>query len=63
MSFIEHLKIQTCYILLALVWQLMKAYTVSILTQLKNNDQHESIDKEIIAWANATVEYFTTSVK
>jgi plastin-3 len=44
---------------LALVWQLMKAYTVSILRQLQgggDGGRHDNIDKEIIAWANAKLE-------
>jgi len=36
---------------LALVWQLMKAYTLSILTNLKG-DNHPIVDKEIVAWVN-----------
>jgi plastin-3 len=36
---------------LALVWQLMKAYTLSILTNLTGQN-HPIVDKEIIAWVN-----------
>jgi plastin-3 len=36
---------------LALVWQLMKAYTLSILTKLADTG-HPIIEKEIVAWAN-----------
>ncbi|GAB6026535.1 hypothetical protein CHUAL_012957 [Chamberlinius hualienensis] len=36
---------------LALVWQLMRAYTLSILTQLANTG-HPIIEKEIVEWAN-----------
>uniref|UniRef100_A0AC35U6W6 Ca2+-binding actin-bundling protein n=1 Tax=Rhabditophanes sp. KR3021 TaxID=114890 RepID=A0AC35U6W6_9BILA len=38
---------------LALVWQLMRAYTLTILAQCTNaNDGTTVADKEIIAWAN-----------
>ncbi|KAK2190670.1 hypothetical protein NP493_70g00021 [Ridgeia piscesae] len=38
---------------LALVWQLMKAYTLSILTKLAGQEgEHPIVDKEIVAWAN-----------
>jgi len=36
---------------LALVWQLMKAYTLSILTNLTGAN-HPIVDKEIVAWVN-----------
>lgn len=36
---------------LALVWQLMRAYTLSILTQLANTG-HPIIEKEIVDWVN-----------
>lgn len=39
---------------LALVWQLMKAYTLSILTKLADSG-HPIVEKEIVAWANQKV--------
>ncbi|PRD30234.1 UNVERIFIED_CONTAM: Lcp1 [Trichonephila clavipes] len=36
---------------LALVWQLMRAYTLTILTQLANTG-HPVIEKEIVEWVN-----------
>lgn len=36
---------------LALVWQLMRAYTLTVLTQLANTG-HPIIEKEIVEWAN-----------
>jgi len=55
----------SCYILylvyfmlcscnVALVWQLMKAYTLSILTKLANTG-HPIVDKEIVEWVNTKV--------
>jgi len=43
---------------LALIWQLMKAYTLSVLTQLKVTEGHsdKEIEKEIIGWANTTLQ-------
>ena len=38
----------------ALVWQLMKAYTLSILTRLAATG-HPIVDREIIEWANSKV--------
>jgi len=44
-------------LVLGLVWQLMKAYTLSILTQLRSESEgHENIEKEIIAWANTKLQ-------
>jgi len=40
----------------ALVWQLMKAYTLSILTRLAGTG-HPIVDKQIIEWANDKVSY------
>uniref|UniRef100_A0A1W7R9Y3 Plastin-2 n=1 Tax=Hadrurus spadix TaxID=141984 RepID=A0A1W7R9Y3_9SCOR len=37
---------------LALVWQLMRAYTLSILTQLANTG-HPIVEKEIVEWVNS----------
>jgi len=38
---------------LALIWQLMKAYTLSILTKLAGQDSgHPIVEKEIITWVN-----------
>jgi len=41
----------------ALVWQLMKAYTLSILTRLADTG-HPIVDKEIVQWANQKVVHF-----
>jgi len=38
----------------ALVWQLMKAYTLSMLTKLAGTG-HPIVEKEIIAWVNEKV--------
>lgn len=38
----------------ALVWQLMKAYTLSILTRLAGTG-HPIVDKQIVEWANEKV--------
>jgi len=40
----------------ALVWQLMKAYTLSILTRLAGTG-HPIVDKQIVEWANDKVSY------
>merc|ERR1712002_295822 len=37
---------------LALVWQLMRAYTLSLLAKLNEDDSAPIGDKEIIGWAN-----------
>jgi len=39
---------------LALVWQLMKAYTLSILSKLAGDESghHPIVDKQIVTWAN-----------
>lgn len=39
---------------LALVWQMMRAYTLSVLQRLAKSDKPIS-DPEIVAWANATL--------
>lgn len=45
-----------CFVLLALIWQLMKAYTLSILTKLAGQDaSHPVIEREIVAWTNEKV--------
>ena len=36
---------------LALVWQLMRAYTLALLSQL-NSDSTPIVESEIITWAN-----------
>jgi len=43
-----------CCVITALVWQLMKAYTLSILTRLAGTG-HPIVDKEIVEWANDKV--------
>jgi len=40
----------------ALVWQLMKAYTLSILTRLAGTG-HPVVDKQIVEWANDKVSF------
>jgi len=43
-------------VLTALVWQLMKAYTLSILTKLAGQEAgHPVVEREIVAWANEKV--------
>lgn len=37
---------------LALIWQLMRAYTLTILTKLAGEDGHPIVEKEIVSWAN-----------
>jgi len=40
----------------AIVWQLMRAYTLSLLNKLKVLDQSAvSTEKQIVAWANNKV--------
>jgi plastin-3 len=39
------------HIFLALIWQLMRAYNLSVLTQLANSG-NAIVEKEIVAWAN-----------
>ncbi len=43
----------------ALVWQLMKAYTLSILAKLAGDPSgnHPIVDKQIVAWANEKVAF------
>lgn len=51
----------SCICVLALVWQLMKAYTLSILTKLAGQDAgHPIVEKEIVAWVNEKVEHLKT---
>jgi PREDICTED: similar to fimbrin CG8649-PA, isoform A len=40
---------------LALIWQLMRAYTLSILTQLASENGKSIIEKEIVEWVNSKV--------
>lgn len=42
---------------LALVWQLMRAYTLSILTQLAGGSGQTVVESQIIEWANSKVSY------
>jgi len=37
---------------LALVWQLMRAFTLSLLTQLAGQGDHPIVEKEIVDWVN-----------
>ncbi|RWS31284.1 Plastin-2-like protein [Leptotrombidium deliense] len=54
---------------LALVWQLMRAYTLSILTQLASgqdgNERHPIVEKEIVDWVNTKLKEAgkSTSIK
>ena len=49
-------RLNFCVLLLALVWQLMKAYTLSILTKLAGQTAgHAIVEREIVAWANQKV--------
>jgi plastin-3 len=46
---------------LALVWQLMRAYTLSILSSLASKDGHGNghavVESEIVVWVNQKVNY------
>ncbi len=39
----------------ALVWQLMKAYTLALLTELAGSEGHRIMEREIIEWVNTKV--------
>lgn len=39
----------------ALVWQLMRAYTLTVLAQCTDSGDALATDKEIIAWVNKKV--------
>ena len=39
----------------ALVWQLMKAYTLAMLTELAGTEGHRVVDKQIVEWVNTKV--------
>jgi hypothetical protein len=43
--------LEICFVFLALIWQLMRAYTLSILTQLANTGS-PIVEKEIVTWVN-----------
>lgn len=45
----------TFLLIAALIWQLMRAYTLSILTQLANTGS-PIIEKEIVHWVNTKLE-------
>ena len=47
---------------LALVWQLMRAYTLSLLSQL-NSDNTPIVESEIITWANNKLEEKQVSIR
>jgi len=47
---------------LALVWQLMRAYTLALLSQL-NSDNTPIVESEIIAWANQKLEEKGVSIR
>ena len=40
---------------LALVWQLMRAYSLSILANLDGRDGHPVVEKQIVEWAQDKV--------
>jgi plastin-3 len=43
---------------LAVVWQLMKAYTLSVLTKLAGQDAgHPIVEREIVEWANQKLQH------
>jgi hypothetical protein len=42
---------EVCFVFVALIWQLMRAYTLSILTQLANTGS-PIVEKEIVTWVN-----------
>lgn len=39
----------------ALIWQLMRAYTLTVLAQCTHSGDSLATDKEIIAWVNEKV--------
>lgn len=41
---------------LALVWQLMRSYTLSMLSNLNLNSSNASVEQEIVQWVNAKLE-------
>lgn len=43
------------FVLVALIWQIMRAYTLSVLTSLANSNS-PIIEKEIVAWVNKKLE-------
>ena len=47
---------------LAIVWQLMRAYTLSLLSQL-NSDNTPIVESEIITWANNKLEEKSVAIK
>ena len=47
---------------LAIVWQLMRAYTLSLLSQL-NSDNTPIVESEIISWANNKLEEKSVSIR
>lgn len=53
------------FAVLALVWQLMRAYTLSMLTRLAGQDGHPILEKEIVEWVNEKVDiiYLRCQVK
>ena len=51
-SFMDSSYFHLIHFHIALIWQLMKAYTLSILTKLTNTG-HPIVEKEIIDWINS----------
>lgn len=43
------------FLITALIWQIMRAYTLSVLTSLANSNS-PIIEKEIVAWVNQKLE-------
>ena len=41
---------------LALVWQLMRSYTLSVLSSLNQNTSNAKVEQEIIRWVNEKLE-------
>lgn len=50
---------------LALIWQLMRSYTLSILTSLRSTQTTGIVDKEIVRWVNSKLQEAgkTSSIK
>lgn len=42
-------------LILALVWQLMRAYTLTILSQLASHGQNSIVESQIVDWVNKKV--------
>lgn len=47
---------QTLFNFLALIWQLMRAYTLTVLAQCTQSGDHLATDRDIINWVNSKLE-------